>query len=245
MTLIGLAAGSLGYGNGGGVAMAPQRTGPNTIDDERERFVAVVLGDTEEVWADRFAARGTRYDPPTLVLFSGITRSACGAANSASGPFYCPADRRIYLDTQFFDQMAERMGAGGDFAQAYVIAHEVAHHVQNVTGILPEVNRARAGASARQSNALSVRIELQADCFAGVWANRAQARFDMLEPGDIDEALNAASQIGDDTLMRAAGRAVVPDSFTHGTSEQRSRWFRTGWGSGDMDACDTFAAERL
>jgi len=238
----------MGLVGGGGVGLAPESAapaGPNAIDDDMERFVAVVLADTEAVWQDRFAAMGRTYPEPTLVLYSGVTRSTCGTANAAVGPFYCPGDSRIYLDTGFFDTLRERLGAGGDFAQAYVIAHEVAHHVQNALGILPEVNRRRARASEGEANALSVRIELQADCLSGVWANRAAARFGSIEEGDIEEALTAARQIGDDTLMRNAGRAVVPDSFTHGTSEQRMRWFTAGWRAGDLAACDTFAATRL
>ena len=220
-------------------------SGPNRIDDQAEEFVGVVLADTEEIWSSLFQKMGRRYEPPKLVLFAGQTRSACGAASSASGPFYCPADRKAYLDTDFFQVMAKRLGAGGDFAAAYVIAHEVAHHVQNVLGILPEVNRQRAQVSEVQSNRLSVMIELQADCFSGVWARHAEARYGSLEPGDIQEALNAASQIGDDTLQRNAGRAVVPDSFQHGSSDQRVRWFQRGYERGDPGQCDTFNAARL
>ncbi len=231
----------------GGGSVAPTRqAGPNRIDDDREAFVGVVLADTEEIWADIFARQFDRqYRPPTLVLFAGVTQSACGRATAATGPFYCPGDRQAYLDMEFFDTLSRRLGARGDFAQAYVIAHEVAHHVQNELGILPEVNRRRAQTSQVESNELSVRIELQADCFSGVWARQAEARFGSLEPGDIEEALNAASQIGDDALQRRAGQAVSPDSFQHGTSEQRVRWFRTGFDTGDATACDTFNASRL
>jgi len=216
--------------------------GPNQIDDAVEEFVGVVLANTEEVWAVVFEDMGRRYEPPVLVLFSGRTASACGTADAAAGPFYCPGDRKAYLNTAFFRVMADRLGAKGDFAQAYVIAHEIAHHVQNLLGILARANASRARASEIAANRISVMIELQADCFSGVWARRAQARFGALEPGDIEEALNAASQIGDDTLQRNAGRAVVPDSFQHGTSAQRVRWFRIGFDSGDPGRCDTFSA---
>ena len=231
-------------GGGGGGFTVPQATGPNRIDDEAEQFVGVVLADTEEVWGEMLAGDGG-YAEPTLVLYSGGTGSACGMASAAAGPFYCPADRSIYLDTDFFRVLDQRMGAEGDFAAAYVIAHEVAHHVQNLTGILPEVNAARGRAGETGANRLSVMVELQADCFSGVWARRAEERFGTLEAGDIGEALNAAAQIGDDTLQRNAGRVVVPDSFTHGTSEQRMRWFRQGYDTGDPNACDTFSAATL
>ncbi|MGF1501219.1 MAG: neutral zinc metallopeptidase [Paracoccaceae bacterium] len=223
----------------------PAALGPNEIDDETEEFIAVVLADTEEVWADEFAAIGRSYRRPTLVLFSGRTGSACGTASSAAGPFYCPGDRQIYLDAQFFRTLEQRLGAGGDFARAYVIAHEVAHHVQNELGILGQMNAVRMRAGQREANRISVQLELQADCLSGVWAHAAEARFGILEPGDIEEAVNAAAQIGDDTLQRNAGRAVVPDSFTHGTSEQRVRWFRRGFEDGSAEACDTFSAARL
>ena len=235
-------------GGGQGFSIPQQSapsSGPNRIDDQSEEFVGVVLADTEEIWTSLFQQMGRRYHPPKLVLFAGQTGSSCGAASAASGPFYCPADRKAYLDTSFFKVMAQRLGAAGDFAAAYVIAHEVAHHVQNELGILPEVNRQRARASEVVSNRLSVMIELQADCFSGVWARHAEARYGSLEPGDIEEALNAASQIGDDTLQRNAGRAVVPDSFQHGTSAQRVRWFQRGYQQGDPGQCDTFNADRL
>lgn len=219
--------------------------GPNRIDDASEEFVGVVLADTEEIWTRIFADSGKTYRAPKLVLFSGRTASACGAASAASGPFYCPGDRKAYLDMDFFKVMERQLGAGGDFAQAYVIAHEIAHHVQNELGVMAAVNRKRSGASRTEANRLSVMVELQADCFSGVWAYNAQRRFGSVEPGDIDEALNAASQIGDDTLQRNAGRAVVPDSFTHGTSEQRMRWFRAGFETGDPARCDTFNSTRL
>lgn len=210
-------------------------------------FVSVTLADTEEVWDEIFRVHvGKPYTPPVLVLFKGVTQSPCGGASGATGPFYCPADRKVYLDTDFFTTLSRQMGAGGDFAAAYVVAHEVAHHVQNELGILQQANAARAqmGGSA-QSNDLSVRIELQADCLSGVWAAHAEAKFRSLEPGDIGEAMNAASRIGDDTLQRQAGRRPVPDSFTHGTSEQRQSWFARGYKSGDPNVCDTFGAQRL
>ncbi len=233
-------------GGGGGFSIpgsVPGQQGPNRIDDDSEQFVGVVLADTEEVWSDLLAGQG--YAEPKLVLFSGGTASACGTANAAAGPFYCPNDRQIYLDTDFFRVMDRQLGAEGDFAAAYVIAHEVGHHVQNLLGILPEVNKARSQAGEDESNRLSVMVELQADCFAGAWARHAEARFGALEPGDIDEALNAAGRIGDDTLQKNAGRAVVPDSFQHGSSAQRVRWFSTGYDSGDPNDCDTFNATRL
>ncbi|MCA2010793.1 neutral zinc metallopeptidase [Cereibacter sphaeroides] len=223
---------------------APQSSGPNTIDDDQEAFVATILGQTETVWTDIFAQQGQRYTPTTLVLYSAGTSSACGMAQSASGPFYCPPDRRVYLDTDFFRVMQQQLGAGGEFANAYVIAHEVAHHVQNLTGTLGQVNAQRERVSERESNALSVRIELQADCYAGVWANRSKDEFSLTD-ADIREALNTAARIGDDALQRSAGGRVVPDSFTHGTSEQRQNWFFTGYRSGDPGQCDTFSARSL
>ncbi len=231
-------------GGGGGGFSVPQQSGPNTIDDQSEQFVGVVLADTEEVWSELLAGQGG-YPEPTLVLYSGGTASACGTADAAVGPFYCPNDRKIYLDTDFFHMLDQRMGAGGDFAAAYVVAHEVAHHVQNVLGILPEVNQRRAQSSQSESNLLSVMVELQADCLSGVWARHAEERFGSLEQGDIEEALNAAAKIGDDTLQRNAGRTVRPDSFQHGSSSQRVDWFDRGYQSGDPNACDTFGAARL
>ena len=232
-------------GDGGGF----QTSGTTEITEADERaaqFVSVTLADTEEVWTDIFRDQlGATYDPPQLVLFKGATRSACGGASAATGPFYCPPEEMAYLDTDFFVTMERRLGAGGDFAAAYVIAHEVAHHVQNELGILGEVNAMRQRASQSESNALSVRIELQADCLSGIWARAAQAKFGSLEPGDIEEAMNAAAQIGDDTLQRNAGQVVRPHTFTHGTSEQRQRWFARGYQSGDLNACDTFGAQQL
>lgn len=209
-------------------------------------FVSVTLADTEEVWAGVFRAQlGAEYVPPVLVLFKAYTQSACGGASEATGPFYCPVDRKVYLDTGFFTVLDERLGAGGDFAAAYVVAHEVGHHVQNALGILEQTNRLRAQVDEAQGNEISVRVELMADCLAGVWAREAEARFGSIERGDIEEAMNAAAQIGDDTLQREAGRRPMPDSFTHGTSEQRMRWFQTGQQTGKVASCDTFRAARL
>jgi predicted metalloprotease len=215
-------------------------------DERAAQFVSVTLADTEDVWTDIFASQvGQLYVPPTLVLFKGQTQSACGGASAATGPFYCPSEQKAYLDTDFFVTMEERLGAGGDFAAAYVVAHEIAHHVQNELDILSQVNRIRAQSDEATSNALSVRVELQADCFSGIWARSVQEKFGTLERGDIAEAMNAAAQIGDDTLARNAGRAVQPHTFTHGTSAQRQRWFQRGYDSGDLTICDTFSADQL
>ena len=223
-----------------------QMTHPLSAEEEElGRFVSVVLRDTETTWGRIFAEGGETYREPTLVLFSGSVSSACGQASSAVGPFYCGADNKIYIDLSFYRQLATRLNAPGDFAQAYVLAHEVGHHVQNLLGILPEYQRARRSLSERAANALSVKVELQADCFAGVWAHFAARQQDFIEEGDIDEALNAASQIGDDILQRRSQGFVVPDSFNHGTSEQRRRWFRRGFDAGALAACNTFEAESL
>lgn len=229
-------------GGGNGFQQTPTyEQNVNRVDDDGEAFVSVVLADNEEIWADIFARElGQQFTPAKLVLFSGRTQSACGAASAATGPFYCPADQRIFLDMSFFSTLQRDLGATGDFARAYVIAHEVAHHVQNLLGILPEVNRLRARASTREANQLSVRIELQADCLSGVWARRAAARFGSLEPGDIEEALNAASRIGDDALQKRSQGFVVPDSFTHGSSAQRVQWFSQGYKSGSVATCNAF-----
>ena len=234
-------------GQQGGGGAVQQSNAPLTEADERAgQFVSVTLADTEEIWAEIFRRQvGQPYQPVTLVLFKGVTQSPCGGASGATGPFYCPGDRKVYLDTGFFTTMQQRMGAGGDFAAAYVVAHEVAHHVQNELGILSQANRLRAQSSEAQSNAISVRIELQADCFSGIWARLADQRFGSLERGDVAEAMNAAKQIGDDTLQRSAGRVPQPHTFTHGTSEQRQRWFATGFDSADVQACDTFSARQL
>jgi predicted metalloprotease len=212
------------------------------------QFVAAVLGETEDRWAEILRDRGVSYEAPKLVLFSGVTPSACGAAQSAMGPFYCPNDRRIYLDTEFFTEIETRLGgcdAGSkacQFSEAYVIAHEVGHHVQNLLGILPKAERLERDASKTEANQIQVRIELQADCFAGLWANRSQAKWKFLEEGDVDAALQTASAIGDDTLQKRTQGYVVPDAFTHGTSAQRKHWFTTGLKSGTIKSCNTFSA---
>lgn len=215
-------------------------------DEEAAQFVSVTLADTEQIWDAIFREQlGRPYEPPVLVLYKGITRSPCGSASGATGPFYCPGDRKIYLDTDFFTTLARRLGAKGDFAAAYVVAHEVAHHVQHELGILGEANRARQRMAPADANRVSVMIELQADCFAGIWARHAQERLATLEPGDLEEAVNAARQIGDDTLQRNAGRVPQPHTFTHGTSAQRQRWFARGYEQGRLEACDTFNAPTL
>lgn len=248
-----LAVLAIGYFLGVDVTPLLQQQQPATTtrqiseaDQRAAQFVSVTLADTEEVWAKIFAQQLNRqYRPATLVLFSGVTQSPCGGASGATGPFYCPADRKAYLDTDFFVTMERQLGAGGDFAAAYVVAHEIAHHVQNELGILGQANAARARASEREANEISVRIELQADCFSGVWARYADAMFDSLERGDIKEAMHAAHQIGDDTLQRNAGRVPMPHTFTHGTSDQRQSWFARGFDSGKIGQCDTFSAARL
>lgn len=222
------------------------RTELTQRDEEWGEFVGVVLADTEEVWAPVLQEQaGIDYRDPTLVLFRGVVQSACGGASSAMGPFYCPGDERVYLDTDFFDMMAERMGAGGDFAAAYVIAHEVGHHVQNLTGVLGEVNGQRARLPEAEANQLSVATELQADCYAGIWARQAQERFGTLDVDDLDEAMRAAEAVGDDVIQADAGRTPVPDSFTHGSAAQRQDWLMRGFDSGDMQQCDTFGARSL
>ncbi|HYD70252.1 neutral zinc metallopeptidase [Azospirillum sp.] len=222
----------------------PRQAPRSGAEDELKRFVSVVLADTEDTWHGLFQGIGRTYQDPTLVLFSGAVDSACGMAQAAVGPFYCPADRKLYIDLSFYRDLRERFRAPGDFAQAYVVAHEVGHHVQTLLGISQKVREAQRGAGQGEANALSVRLELQADCFAGLWANAAQRR-GVLEPGDVEEALTAASAIGDDRLQRQARGTVTPDSFTHGSSDQRVRWFRQGLSSGELRACDTFAADRL
>jgi len=216
--------------------------GPASGEDGMRRFVAQVLATTEDAWSGVFQAAGRRYDPPTLVLFTGQVRSACGIAGSAVGPFYCPGDGKVYLDLGFLRDMGRQLGAPGDFAQAYVIAHEVGHHVQTALGITQRVDDLRRRMPREEANALSVRVELQADCFAGIWAHRADAAQRILERGDIEEGINAAAAVGDDRLQRRAQGQVVPESFTHGSSAQRVRWFRRGLESGDLRQCDTFAA---
>jgi predicted metalloprotease len=208
-------------------------------------FVSVVLADTEETWHANFSAMGRTYEEPTLVLFSGAVESACGFAQAAVGPFYCPADHQVYIDLSFYEDLHTRFGAPGDFAQAYVVAHEVGHHVQTLLGISERTMAARQRASQEEANALSVRQELQADCLAGIWAHNADRSRQLLEAGDIEEGLNAASAIGDDRLQRQSGGYVAPESFTHGSSEQRVRWFKRGYELGTFEACDTFTARQL
>ena len=230
----------------GGMTQPVQEGAPPPANDEAAEFVRVILGETELVWDEVFRAAGSRYERPKLVLFSGGVDSACGSASSASGPFYCPGDHQVYLDMSFFNDMTQRLGGGGDFAYAYVIAHEVGHHVQTLLGVSAKVNEARRrGQNVQGDGGLLVRQELQADCLAGVWANRSEKKLQWLETGDVEEALNTATAIGDDRLQKQSQGHVVPDAFSHGTSEQRVRWFRTGFASGDPDRCDTFAASQL
>ncbi len=239
LTLIGALSGGTPVVQQQGATRAPP------ADDQSTKFVRTVLADTEDVWTDVFRQSGSTYQKPTLVLFRGATQTACGTGQSAMGPFYCPGDRKVYIDLGFFDTLKRQLGAPGEFAQAYVVAHEVGHHVQNLLGISDKVDAMRGRLSESDRNALSVRVELQADCFAGVWANHAQASRQILESGDIESAMNAAQKIGDDALQRAAGRAVVPDSFTHGSSAQRQRWFMNGIQSGSIKSCDTFKTRNL
>ncbi|QYU67624.1 zinc metallopeptidase [Leptolyngbya sp. 15MV] len=214
-------------------------------DDPARRFVAQVLRETEEVWQAEFARLGRRYEEPVLVLFSGATQSGCGFAQAQVGPFYCPADRRVYIDLEFMADLQQRLRAGGDFAAAYIVAHEVGHHVQKLLGILDRVQQARPRMSEAEANALTVRLELQADCLAGLWARRAHEARRILEQGDIEEGLNAAAAVGDDRIQRQSRGYVVPESFTHGTSAQRVRWFRRGLDSGRLEACDSFGTNAL
>jgi predicted metalloprotease len=230
---------------------APGQQGPqvqhpqSSSEDDLKRFVGVVLADTEDVWSTLFKQYGQRYSDPKLVLFTGGIRSACGTAMSAMGPFYCPSDEKVYIDLSFYEELKDRFKAPGDFAQAYVIAHEIGHHVQKLLGIMDQVEAARQRMSEKQGNALQVRVELQADCFAGIWANKAQEMKNIIEPGDIDQALAAAAAIGDDRIQKQTQGYVVRDSFTHGSSEQRARWFRRGYETGNLDQCDTFNAKDL
>ena len=220
-------------------------TAADVTGDAGKDFVARVLGSTERVWGGIFQKMGKTYEDPKLVLFTGFAQSACGMAQSAMGPFYCPPDHKVYIDLSFYQDMKNKLGAPGDFAQAYVVAHEVGHHVQNLLGIADKVTQARAQASEAESNVLSVKMELQADCYAGIWAKEADATNHILEQGDIEEALNAASQIGDDRLQKRSKGYAVPDTFTHGTSEQRVRWFKTGFAATDINQCDTFGTDQL
>ena len=227
------------------VPSSPERrtAQPPGVPDEEREFVSVVLADTEDTWHALFQQMGRAYREPTLVLFSGMVDSGCGLAQSASGPFYCPRDGKLYLDTSFFDEMSRRFGASGDFAQAYVIAHEVGHHVQNLLGILPRVEAAQRQTSRTDANRIQVMVELQADCFAGIWAYHANRSRGLLESGDIEEGLNAAAAIGDDRMQKRSQGYVVPDAFTHGSSAQRVGWFKRGLQQGTLDACDTFATQ--
>ncbi len=237
MQLLGMAGSNLIGGAGMGTS---EQTAAQQEDAE---FVSAVVAQTEDVWNPLFAAAGGKYQEPRLVLFSDQIQSACGYASAATGPFYCPGDSKVYIDLGFFGEL-KKMGATGDFARAYVIGHEVAHHVQNQLGISSKVSRLQSEVSQRDSNALSVLLELQADCYAGVWANHAQNKFGIFEQGDVEEGLQAAASIGDDRLQRMSGQRVNPDAFTHGTSEQRVKWFKTGLQFGDMERCDTFASLR-
>ena len=216
-----------------------------TSEDDLKQFVSVVLADTEDVWRDLFARYGQRYSDPKLVLFSGGVRSACGIGMAQMGPFYCPYDEKVYIDLDFYGDLKNRFGAPGDMAQAYVIAHEIGHHVQKLLGIADQVEALKQRMGQSEANALQVRMELQADCFAGIWANRAQDSKDIIEPGDIEDALRAASAIGDDRIQKQTQGYVVPDAFTHGSSEQRVTWFKRGYQSGKLDACDTFNADDI
>jgi len=239
-----LLGGTVGDGSLTGGYGQTQTRAPTSADDPTTQFVGVVVADTETYWTEVFKQNNRSYEKPVVVLFSGQSPSGCGLASAATGPFYCPGDHKVYIDLSFYDQLRRQFGASGDFAEAYVLAHEVGHHVQNLIGTLPAFDKARRTLSKRDANAYSVRIELQADCYAGAWA-AFEKQQGLLDPGDIEEALNAASKIGDDTLEKRSQGYAVPDSFTHGTSAQRVKWFRTGQESGDPGACDTFGATDL
>ena len=234
--------------SGGGMPVIEQSAPPARrppADDQTARFVSKVLASTEDTWNEAFRANGQQYQEPKLVLFSGVTPTACGTGQSAMGPFYCPGDQKVYIDLVFFRELKERFQAPGEFAQAYVIAHEVGHHVQNLLGIAEKVHRTQQRVGKAEANALSVRMELQADCLAGVWGKRTDTMKGILEPGDLEAALTAASAIGDDRLQQQSQGRIVPESFTHGSSAQRVRWFRMGFESGDMNQCNTFKAAKL
>ncbi|MBC7471027.1 MAG: neutral zinc metallopeptidase [Ramlibacter sp.] len=241
LTILGMLTG--GDGSAPQVQQGPAPQPP--ANDPMAKFVKTVLADTEDVWGQLFKQGGATYVDPKLVLFRGAVRTGCGQGQSAMGPFYCPADQKVYIDLDFYETLKTRLGAPGDFAQAYVIAHEVGHHVQKLLGIADRMEQARGRASQAEANVLSVKMELQADCFAGVWANHSNESRQTLEQGDVEEAMNAAAKIGDDALQKARGGAVVPESFTHGTSVQRQRWFSAGLKSGNVKACDTFGARSL
>ncbi|AMP06275.1 neutral zinc metallopeptidase [Collimonas pratensis] len=241
---------SLLSGGGGPISQPQSQQAPtanrgNQPEDQKKKFVRTVLADTEDVWTQIFSANGKTYPPPKLVLFTNATRTACGTGQTASGPFYCPGDRTVYIDLSFYQLMQQRFHVSGEFAQAYVIAHEVGHHVQNLMGIMDKVNNAERQMSKAQANAMSVRLELQADCLAGVWAFHANQARSILEQGDVEGALNAATAIGDDALQKQEQGYVVPDSFTHGTSAQRVRWFKQGVSSGEVKSCNTFEVKTL
>ncbi len=238
-------------GGGSGGLMPSQQVSPQAsqagapIEDEMGQFVSVVLASTEDTWDAVFARAGARYQPPRLVLYTGSTRTACGMGDAAAGPFYCPADQTVYIDLGFYQVLRQRFGASGDLAEAYVIAHEVGHHVQNLVGTMAKMDSARRQLSERDYKQLSIRLELQADCFAGIWTNHSQQARGWLEEGDIEEAIRAAAAVGDDNIMKRTQGVVVPDAFTHGSSEQRMRWFQIGARTGQIEQCNTFAAERL
>jgi uncharacterized protein len=237
-----------GGGGDGGISFPrgegqPEASGPVSAEQqEQAKFISVALKTTEEIWNDQFQRSGRTYKAPKLVLFNGDIDSACGTAVSQMGPFYCPLDAKVYIDLSFYKDLKSRFGAPGDFAQAYVIAHEVGHHIQTLLGITQQVMQAKSRSSETEGNAIQVRMELQADCLAGLWAKRAEQKLQVVEPGDIEEAMNAAAAIGDDRIQRRTQGRVVPDAFTHGTSEQRVTWFRRGFDSGEMKACDTFGS---
>jgi predicted metalloprotease len=244
----------LGVLGGGGSPLSPQTQAPHeptpeeaqaSANDPGAKFVRQVLGTTEDVWHTQFKQQGAQYAEPKLQIFRGATQTACGQGEAAMGPFYCPADKKVYIDLDFYDTLRSRLGAPGDFAQAYVIAHEVGHHVQNLEGTSEKMHQMQGKVSQEQYNAMSVRLELQADCYAGVWANNTQQSKQIMESGDLEEAMNAAKQIGDDTLQKNSQGRVVPESFTHGTSEQRMQWFKRGFDTGDMTQCDTFSQRKL
>ncbi|MRD46320.1 neutral zinc metallopeptidase [Caenimonas koreensis] len=241
LTILGVISG------GGGPAPSQQQAPAHAppAGDRQAKFVSTVLADTEDVWAKLFTAGGATYHAPKLVLFRGSIGTGCGAGQAAMGPFYCPGDQKVYIDLSFYDVLQKKLGAPGEFAQAYVIAHEVGHHVQDELGITRKVDSLRSRQSQAQNNAMSVRVELQADCFAGVWAHHSDQGKRWLDPGDIESAMNAAAKIGDDALQSASGRSVVPESFTHGSSAQRQRWFNNGYTTGSVKACDTFSSNSL
>lgn len=247
LTLLGImnGAGGESYSASDDTALHRQSSAQSSSNDPEKVRMKKVLMSTEKVWTDLFSQAGATYQKPTLVLFSGQTSTACGLGQSAMGPFYCPADSKVYIDTQFFQVLHQELGAPGDFAQAYVLAHEVGHHVQNLMGVHEKVEQASARLNTAQKNALSVRVELQADCLAGIWAKHANDQYQLIEPGDIEEAMNAAEKIGDDALQRAGNGEVVPDSFTHGTSAQRMRWYNRGLQTGSIETCDSFATKNL